>query len=62
MNVAHYAYPDATPDNPGIARVSYTYSADPPSVRVDIADDGGLIVEENGNRTTLHSGEISVKL
>ena len=29
---------------------------------VDIADDGGLIVEENGNRTTLHSGEISVKL
>ena len=40
VNVAHYAYPDATPDNPGIARVSYTYSADPPSVRVDIADDG----------------------
>ena len=25
---------------PGTARISYTYSADPPSVRVDIADDG----------------------
>jgi len=40
VNVAHYAYPDATDDNPGTARISYTYSADPPSVRVDIADDG----------------------
>ena len=40
VNVAHYAYPDATPENPGEARVSYTYSADPPSICVDIADDG----------------------
>ncbi|MBP3866586.1 MAG: SpoIIE family protein phosphatase, partial [Eggerthellaceae bacterium] len=40
VNVAHYAYPEATPDNPGMARVSYTYSADPPSITVDIADDG----------------------
>ena len=40
VNVCHYAYPDATPENPGTVRVSYTCSADPPSVRVDIADDG----------------------
>ena len=40
VNVAHYAYPDATPDNPGSARISYTYSAEPPSITVDIADDG----------------------
>ena len=40
VNVAHYAYPDATPDNPGMVRVGYTYSAEPPSVRIDIADDG----------------------
>ena len=40
VNVAHYAYPDATPENPGMARISYTYSAEPPSVRIDIADDG----------------------
>lgn len=40
VNVANYAYPDATPENPGMARVSYTYSADPPSICVDIADDG----------------------
>ena len=29
---------------------------------VDIAEDGGLIVEENGKRITLNSGEISVKM
>ena len=40
VNVARYAYPDATPENPGSVRVSYSYTADPPSVRVDIADDG----------------------
>ena len=40
VNVAHYAYPDATPDNPGMARVSYTYSAEPPSIEVVIADEG----------------------
>jgi len=40
VNVAHYAYPDATDENPGTARISYTYNADPPSVQVDIADDG----------------------
>ena len=40
VNVANYAYPDATEEDPGFARVSYTYSADPPSVIVTIADEG----------------------
>lgn len=40
VNVAHYAYPDATQENPGTARISYTYSADPPSITVDIIDEG----------------------
>ncbi len=40
VNVANYAYPDATPDDPGTVRVSYTYSAEPPSIRVDIVDQG----------------------
>jgi len=40
VNVAHYAYPEATPDNPGMVYVSYTYSADPPSITVDIIDEG----------------------
>ena len=40
VNVAHYAYPEATPENPGMVRISYTYSAEPPSVTVDIADEG----------------------
>ena len=40
VNVAHYAYPDATPDNPGTARIGCTYSADPPSMTIEIADDG----------------------
>lgn len=40
VNVAHYAYPDATSDRPGEVRVSYTYSADPPSITVEIADEG----------------------
>ena len=40
VNVARYAYPDATPDDPGMARVSYTYSAEPPSIVVEIADEG----------------------
>ena len=40
VNIAHYAYPNATPDTPGEARVSCTYSAEPPSVVVEISDDG----------------------
>lgn len=40
VNVAHYAYPEATPDNPGSVYVSYTYSAEPPSITVDIVDEG----------------------
>ena len=30
------------------------------AIAVDIDDDGGLVVEENGARTTLNSGEISI--
>ena len=40
VNVCSYAYPNATPERPGTVRVSYTYSADPPSIKVDIVDDG----------------------
>ncbi len=40
VNVAHCAYPDATPDRPGEVRVSYTYSAAPPSITVGIEDEG----------------------
>ena len=40
VNVCHYAYPDATPENPGIVRVQRTYSAEPPSITVAIIDNG----------------------
>ncbi|MDO5108182.1 MAG: ATP-binding protein, partial [Coriobacteriaceae bacterium] len=40
VNVAHYAYPDATPENPGTVRVGYSYSAEPPSMSVSIVDEG----------------------
>ena len=40
VNIARYAYPDAAPGCPGYARVSYTYSAEPPSVVVELADEG----------------------
>ena len=40
VNVCHYAYPDATPDNPGEARISFEYESNPPSLAVTIADDG----------------------
>ena len=40
VNVANYAYPDATPEDPGMARISYTFSATPPTIIVEIADDG----------------------
>jgi len=40
VNVCHYAYPDATPDNPGEVRISFEYNPNPPSLTVQIADDG----------------------
>ena len=40
VNVCRYAYPQATPDNPGDVRVLCAYSAEPPSVTVSIVDDG----------------------
>ncbi len=40
VNVCHYAYPDATPDNPGEVRISFEYTPSPPALTVEIADDG----------------------
>ena len=40
VNVAQYAYPDATPENPGTVHISCAYSATPPSVTVEIVDEG----------------------
>ena len=40
VNVCRYAYAQAAPEVPRIVRVQRTYSAEPPSVVVDIIDDG----------------------
>ena len=40
VNVARYAYPEAPAGSPGTVRISYTYSADPPSILVELADEG----------------------
>ncbi|MBQ9041718.1 MAG: SpoIIE family protein phosphatase [Eggerthellaceae bacterium] len=40
VNVCHYAYGGEWNKSDGMVRVSYTYSAEPPSVKVVIADDG----------------------
>ena len=40
VNVAHYAYPDATPEEPGMVQVSCTVSDNPPSAVVVFADRG----------------------
>ena len=40
VNVCRYAYPQATPEDPGTVRIQRTYSAEPPSVTVDIVDSG----------------------
>ena len=40
VNVCHYAYPNATPEQPGEVRISFEYEATPPSLTVQIADDG----------------------
>ena len=40
VNVCHYAYPEATPENPGEARISFEYEPNPPSLTVQIVDDG----------------------
>ena len=40
VNVCHYAYPDATPDSPGMARVQRTYSTDPSCIVVNLIDSG----------------------
>ena len=40
VNVASYAYPEATAEEPGQVRVSYSYSAEPPSITIRLADTG----------------------
>ena len=40
VNVCHYAYPNATADEPGTVRIQRTYFAEPPSITVDIIDEG----------------------
>ena len=39
-NVCMYAYPDATEENPGVARIEFEYAPNPPTLTVQIADDG----------------------
>ena len=40
VNVASYAYPDATEDKPGKVRVSYLYTPDPQGITIEISDEG----------------------
>ena len=40
INVCRYAYPEATPDNPGEVRVGFEYHNNPPSLTVTISDNG----------------------
>ena len=40
VNVCHYAYPGATPEDPGEVRIGFEYEANPPSLTVTIEDDG----------------------
>ena len=40
VNVCRYAYPDATPDDPGEVRISFEYASNPPSLTLQITDDG----------------------
>lgn len=39
-NVCSYAYPEATEENPGVARIQFEYSPNPPTLTVQISDDG----------------------
>ena len=40
VNVCRYAYPEATPEDPGEVRISFVYESNPPALTVEIADDG----------------------
>ncbi len=40
VNICHYAYPNATPEEPGEARVGFEYTPNPPALTVSISDDG----------------------
>ncbi|MBE6472050.1 MAG: hypothetical protein E7Z99_00500 [Coriobacteriaceae bacterium] len=39
-NVCSYAYPDATEENPGAVRIQFEYTPTPPTLTVQISDDG----------------------
>ncbi len=40
VSACRHAYPDATPDDPGIVRIGFEYQPNPPTLMVTIADDG----------------------
>lgn len=40
VNVANYAYPEATEDTPGRVRVAYIYHPDPQGITIEISDEG----------------------
>ncbi len=40
VNVASYAYPDATPEEPGPLRIHFTHQTSPNAIVVEISDDG----------------------
>ena len=40
VNIAKYAYPNATPQNPGMARIGYSYNPDPPTISIELIDRG----------------------
>ncbi len=40
MSVCRYAYPDATPENPGEVRVGFEFQPNPSVLKITIADDG----------------------
>ena len=40
VNVCRYAYPDATPDDPGEVRIEFEYEPNPPALTVRMIDDG----------------------
>lgn len=40
VSMSRHAYPDATPDDPGVMRIGFEFQQAPPTLRVAIADDG----------------------
>ena len=40
VNIAHYAYPEATEDDPGKVRVAFTYNTNPQGMTIQLIDEG----------------------